>query len=271
MENQGYICGSCNKNYKEKFNFDRHKLCCEFFHKTQRERHNEIDISNDSLPTQREMYTLMQDLVLRIDKLEKENAKYRQMHNKKINIIDWLNTKTAPPSILFSKWVIEHVFSHVKDNLDVVFSCDLMTGVLKTFEKTIESTNETINKELPIRAIEGKNVSFYIFDYPIKSQNQKEGAIDVQPRWFKISNSDFDRYLAKLDHQFLVDFNRHWFSVHKEKVETDESYKDKYINYYKAILGGDRMSDETRYNKIRHKLHEKIKKRINSITEINIE
>ena len=32
----GYQCGFCKREYKEKFNYDRHKVCCEFLCKTRR-------------------------------------------------------------------------------------------------------------------------------------------------------------------------------------------------------------------------------------------
>jgi hypothetical protein len=250
----GYRCQNCNKTYREKFNYDRHFLCCDFFHKSCRERKNEIDIENDHLPDPRQMYSLIQDMVLRIDKLEKENKKYRNMQKNKINIIDWLNAKTSKPPILFSKWIAETVFPNIKENLETVFTTDLMTGILKSFDKAIEMTKES---DLPICTFDIKNLTFYVFD------NQPGQEI---PSWFKISNTDFENYLAKIDHQFLVDFNKNWYVINKDKMETDESFKDKYICYHKSILGGDRMSDQTRYNKIRHKLYEKLKKTINPIT-----
>jgi len=38
-----------------------------------------------------------------------------------------------------------------------------------------------------------------------------------------------------------------------------------YIDYYKKILGGERISDESRYNRIRHHIYGKIKKNIKSM------
>jgi len=272
----GYKCKYCSKTYREKFNYDRHYLCCEFFHKSSRERNNEIDISNEQLPSQRDMYSLLQDMVLRIDKLEKENAKYRKIQNKKINLLEWLNKKTnsEQPNIGFSEWIYDVLFPLIKDNLEIVFREDLLKGIIVTFQKAIGSIDE--DHKLPICSFDSnKFVLFYVFDKPKNLMNyhpnQEIEENDETPRWIKISNMDFDRYLSKIDHQFLVDFNRHWYCIHKNKMETDESFKDKYINYHKAILGGDRMSDETRYNKIRHWVYEKIKKRVNTISEIDVE
>jgi hypothetical protein len=269
--NNGYKCQYCSKIYREKFNYDRHYLCCEFFHKSSRERNNEIDISNEQLPSQRDMYLLIQDMVLRIDKLEKENARYRKIQNKKINLLDWLNKESSEkPIITFSNWIYNNLFPHIKDNLEIVFNIDLLKGIVLSFDKAIEKNDE----KLPICAVDNDNktMNLYIFEKPslFKHPNQEFDSEKELPRWVKLSNAEFDKFLIKIDHQFLVDFNRHWYCVNKNKMETDESFKDKYIHYHKAILGGDRMSDETRYNKIRHYLYEKIKQRINSVSEIEV-
>ena len=253
-----YICRCCNKSFHQKFNFDRHFVCCDFFHKTLRQRNNEVDVETDTIPTMRDMYSLMQDLVVRVDKLEKENAKYRQIQNKKVNVADWLNTK-APPAIVFSRWIKDILFPYVKECLPIVFEVDLYNGVVAAFTKAIASMDES---QIPFKAYDGRTINFYVFDHP-KNQEEQD-----PPRWYKITSTEFDRYLAKIDHQFLVDFNRNWYCLNKHRMETEESFKDKYIAYHKAILGGDRLSDESRHSKIRHRLYENIRRRINAVTEI---
>lgn len=253
----GHTCNWCNRTYREQFNFDRHFLCCQFLHRTRRQRNNEIDIENDPLPSQRDMYSLLQDLVLRVNTLEGENRRYKQLLTRKVNIIDWLNNNTPPPMI-FSRWLSDIVFPFVKDNLNIVFQNDLLKGIMATLDSALASMD---TDQIPLRAFSGRNTAFYIFDH-----NKQEAE---PPRWYKLTSQEFDKYLAKIDHQFLVDFNRYWYCAFKERMEVDESYKDKYITYHKAILGGNRVSDEARYNKIRHLLFERIKRRISAVTEID--
>ena len=84
-----YDCQYCNRNYKEKFNYDRHLLCCEFLFKSRREQNHEIDLLGP-IPSQREMYQLIQHMSVRIDKLEKENIRLRQVNTRKYNILEQL-------------------------------------------------------------------------------------------------------------------------------------------------------------------------------------
>jgi hypothetical protein len=160
--------------------------------------------------------------------------------------------------MIFSRWLSDIVFPFVKDNLNIVFHQDLLKGIMVTLDSALASMD---TDQIPLRAFSGRNTAFYIFDH-----NNQEAE---PPRWYKLTNQEFDKYLAKIDHQFLVDFNRYWYCAFKERMEVDESYKDKYITYHKAILGGNRVSDEARYNKIRHLLFERIKRRISAVTEID--
>ena len=81
-----YDCKYCKRNYKEKFNYDRHLLCCEFIFKSRREQNNEADLLAP-IPTQREMYQLIQHMSIRIDKLEKDNQRLQQVAKRKHNVL----------------------------------------------------------------------------------------------------------------------------------------------------------------------------------------
>ena len=250
----GYQCGFCKREYKEKFNYDRHKVCCEFLCKTRREQLNEID-QIEKLPTQKEMYMLIQELALRNEKLEKELAKLKHVQKQKINILEWLNsTNSSNPKIGFMDWILQVVYSEIKNILETVYDSNLSTGLTKLFDNIIEN-NES--NTIPIRAFENKSNVFYIYT---KNPHEFE--------WKIISNDEFNRILSKICHQFIVQFKNNWFTPNESKIENDEKYKDLYINYYKRILGGnERISDETRYQKVRNFIYTKIKKNIKSITE----
>ena len=65
-----YCCEYCNKTYILKHNYDRHKSVCNFFYKSPKEIADEID-NEGPIPNMREMYSLIQTMALRIQKLEK--------------------------------------------------------------------------------------------------------------------------------------------------------------------------------------------------------
>jgi hypothetical protein len=251
----GYQCCFCKREYKEKFNYDRHKVCCEFLCKSRREQLNELD-QIEKLPTQKEMYMLIQELALRNEKLEKEIAKLKQVQKQKINILEWLNSPNNPnnPMMHFNEWISKVVFPEIKNLLEIVYQTNLSTGLMNLFQNIIKM--DDLNK-LPIRAYENKSNTFYIFQ-------EKEGGFE----WKIITNDEFNKILSKISHQFIVQFKNNWFIPNQEKIEHDENYKDMYVNYYKSILGGnERISDESRNQKIRQFIYSIIKQNIKSIVE----
>jgi hypothetical protein len=239
-----YNCKFCGREYKEKFNHDRHAQTCEFLSKSRREQQNEID-AFEKLPTQREMFLLVQDLSIRITKLEKENTELKQSVKRKLKFHDILNQATKP-EFTFETWT-DMLLDHVEKFLVTVFHHDLLYASVELFQHFLD----TYEDRLPIRAYDVKPNKLYIYD--------------TDNVWTPITTEDFNKVLARISHRFLVEFNRCWFMVHREKIETEEEYKNMYMNYYLKILGGDREGgDELRYQKIRSKLYGKLKKNIRS-------
>lgn len=252
----GYTCNFCLRNFKEKFNYDRHILCCEFFHKSDRERINEVELI-ESLPTQLQMYRLIQELAIRVNRLEKDNRKLLQSQKRKINILDFLNEKNNQPSIIFYTWLTGIVYKNISEYLEVVFHNDLTTGIIHLFDNII---NNSEPDKIPICAFENKPNVFYIYDF----RNQLIKDIDSgenTPVWTALSIPEFTMILKKISHRFLIEFKKNWYDKNKHMIDTDETYKDKYIYYYKNILGGD-QSEDIRSHKIRVWLYNRIKTNI---------
>jgi hypothetical protein len=250
----GYQCCFCKREYKEKFNYDRHTVCCEFLSKSRREQRAEVD-TIERLPTHKELYLLIQELALRNEKLEKEVAKLKHVQKQKMNILDWLNSPHASksnPTISFTDWVSQVVYAGIPDVLKIVYENNLTIGLTKLFENVLELEN------LPIRAFENKNNIFYVF--------QKN--MDSDPTWNVLTTAELNNMFEKISHQFIVQFKKHWFIPNQHRVECDESYKDLYINYYQRILGGnERLSEDSRHHKLRLFMYSKLKQNIKQIIE----
>jgi hypothetical protein len=252
-----YKCKTCKKEYRLKYNCDRHEALCGFLCKTKGEQKDELDMEEEDIPTTHGLYRIIQSLSLRMDKLEKENLILRQHNKKKTNILDWLNGLIDKPETTFDAWLNTVVFINVQYSLEIVYSNNLLTGLKDLFRIIIDNSK---GKILPIRCFTNKANTFYLYE-----------TIDGNNKWKVISNSDFDKQLNRVCNQFIIDFKNKWYLVNREKMETDESYKDMYINYYKKILGGDdRMTDEARFQKIRHYLYEIMKEQIKSVVEYDV-
>jgi len=238
-----YTCKFCGREYKEKFNHDRHSQTCEFLSKTRREQDREID-AFEKLPSQRDLFLLIQELSIRVTKLEKENNELKGSIKRKLKFNDILN-QTSKPEFQFDVWT-DMLLDNVERYLDTVYTHDLLSATNELFQHFIDSYKD----KLPIRAYDIKPNAFYIYD--------SDGT------WTPISHQDFDKVLARISHRFLVEFNRCWCVVNRERIEKEENYKIMYMDYYRKILGGERLSDESRYHRIRQSMYGKIKKNIRS-------
>ena len=261
-DQKSYHCRYCSKNFKRKFNFDRHYNVCKFLSSSKNTIDNDMDLTKDKIPSMEDMYRLIQNMCVRIEKLEEENKKLRQSERRKIKIIDWLNnSKNIQMNITFSQWINDIVLKKVYLYLNVVFESDLLNGIIKLFENLIETAE--LNK-LPIQCFDNKTNIFYIYKMCI---DEKE---ECTKNWVQIKNHEFDTYLHLIVHQFLLDFKNIWYNANKTNIETNERYKDLYIDNYKNILGGDKITDQTRNDRIRDKLYKLLKQNIKQINEYDI-
>ena len=263
LKSNGYHnCTYCKKQFHQKFNYDRHVLCCEFISKSAKERENDIDITQQ-IPSTKDMYQLMQHMMMRITKLENENAKLKRVKKSKINVVDWLNdkSKNAPPPVTLSEWIRNTVLPSVKDHLNIVFTRDLLAGLTALFDKCISQVDMS---ELPICSFDTNMSIIYVY----KKQTGEEITTD-EPVWMKITNNELDKYLRRISNQFSYDFKTHWYDLHQTEVDTNEEYSEMYINYYKQILGG-KMTDETRFNKLRQHISSVLKRNLKSVVEYDI-
>ena len=64
-----YSCNYCMREYKEKYNYDRHIGFCEFSHKSMKERESEIE-AFDKPPSVNELFHYIKEISVRVDKLE---------------------------------------------------------------------------------------------------------------------------------------------------------------------------------------------------------
>lgn len=265
LKNSNYHnCNFCKKQFHQKFNYDRHVLCCEFITKSHKERENEIDITQQ-LPTTIEMYQLMQHMMVRITKLENDNATLRRVKRGKLSVLEWLNdnTKCPLPAFTFSDWIRNDILPNVKDYLETVFHQGLLAGLTSLFEQSISKCGSTT---LPICSFDTKLSKIYVFKKNTNVDVQNE---PTEPMWIKIPNVELDKYLRRVANQFTYDFKSCWYEVHKAEIETDEKYSEMYVDYYKQILGG-KMSDDTLFHKLRQYLSSQLKRNLKSVVEYDI-
>lgn len=248
-----YDCKFCNRTYHEKFNYDRHLLCCEFIFKSRREQNNEADLLAP-IPTQHEMYQLIQHMSIRIDKLEKDNQRLQQVAKRKHNVLEYMNSpeNLERMNMTFSEWIKKSILTEVHNSLQSVYDNDLLTGLKHLISNAI---NNLDTNEVPIRTFDSSN-TFYIF-------NLDENKVK---KWMKIQNNDLNKYLRRISNQFLYDFKTYWYDAHSELINQNEKYSELYLDYHGKVLGGN-MSEDTLFQKLRKDIFTQVKHNIKNIVE----
>jgi hypothetical protein len=182
-----------------------------------------------------ELYEIIKNLTKRIEVLENEKE-----HPKgKTNRIEKILKELSPPSLSFVDWV-NNLLNRVEYYLETVFNNDLHFAI-----KRLLSDSNTEN--LPIIVLNKKSNTFYYYN--------EEG------NWTLLENTVFEiKIINRINYRFLSDFNRLWYEKNAEKIKNSEEYSNLYNDYYMKILGGNRISDDSRNQKIRKHLYEILKK-----------
>lgn len=240
-----YICNYCSRGYNQKFNYDRHIGYCEFSHKSLKERENEFE-TFEKTPSLPELFSVVKELVIRIDKLEKENTRLKHLTSiskRKIGFLDRLNLHNKP-SITFTKWLTEIPFHYY---LNDIFENDLIKGVVSSLQY-----KKSVSSEYPIYAFSEKHNAFYIYDEVVENNNEKK------LQWILIQGNELDKWLNYISQSFLVEF-KNWCDEHKNEIDTDEKMKELYYSNFQKVLGNSKFSVDVRNQRIRQQLFSKIK------------
>lgn len=241
-----YECGFCNRQYKRKMNYDKHMLLCNIIRKTPAERLNEKE--QDNLPTMRELYTVIQTLVERQEKFEKQIEKMSSWINnnrKKINVLDWLNANHNG-SIDFNVWLSELIIS--EDDMELVFKHGFIEGMKYIINRLCLNDN-TREECLPIKAFEQKEGTLFIY---------------INENWEIMSSCMFELFFNTIT-KGLTKQLKLWQDKNKHRLYQN-GFTEIYIENVKKITGGD-LSREQQYHKIKQHLYNHIKVNIKQIVQ----
>ena len=229
-----YSCDYCNKIYKRKYHFDRHVLVCKV-----------ISISTGDLEikcqeradifTPEETSKLILDLYKRVTDAETRLRKITVAERKKVNIIDWLNTKSDTPEITFYEW-LERIEID-KFGLDLIFNNDYIEGTLLILETHLTEEN------IPIKAFDKKSNQLYIYT----------------DKWILVSTKEFNEILRMFSKKIMA----RGLVWNNENINNNtEEFRNNIPIFIKKLNGGnfkkERISSALRkgiYNKIKVEIH----------------
>ena len=197
-----------------------------------------------------QLVAYVKTLASKIEKLEKENEKLKGcvLKKKKLDIIDYLNEETNKPPICFKQWIESLDYKY---SIKTVFREDLLTGMIEVLDRGVNNISIVDHAQLPLRIFSNKPNSIYIYD--IDSNSDEKLA-----KWILLLNTDLDKWFSYMSKRFLIEF-KDWFDINKELVETDEKMKDHYVNFLQKTLGAQRISEESRNQRLKQYIYKAIK------------
>ncbi len=234
-----YTCEFCETGFKYKKQHDEHAVCCEFVDKKKEELKDNIDLTDDAIPSPRIMYELVKHLMVRNQHLEKEVEELRKFvkrEKSKINVIEYLNNHHFP-TIDYPQMMKMLVVQ--PRHLEAVFEGNIVDGVFALFD----------GLELPITAFSHKN-AFYVY---------KEAS------WHEFPQISMNAMFDILSNRFMKAYRSWERSKPELNVESEDVQKQKMILLRKVL--GTSMNDENKYRKFGTMMFEKLKKNVKNIVE----
>lgn len=265
-----HICSNCTRKYKNKTNYDKHKLICNIMSKTIKERERENNNIDDT-PNIRELYSIILHLSNKCEIMERKIEKLNGVYNrdkKKVNVLDWLNTnkiyleQDGDREIqVFSEWIKTVNIS--ENDMNYVVEHTFLDGLKYIIKKLLRENGE-YNIYCPIRAFEQKDNLFYIYDYV----NTDSSKYDGEKKWIIMSHEKINELFTKITKGFITQL-RIWKDKNIHRISED-GFTHMYANHIKKLTGGD-LSIQQQQIKFRKYLYNDIKINIKSLIEYEYE
>lgn len=234
-------CHFCHKQWRLKTEYHKHLTCCEYFYQLRRNPEMTDDFGG-KIPSQRELFRLVQEFVNKCNYLEKEVSRLKKViHTRNTkSIVECLNHPAQFPPYPFTEWWKE--IPVTQTHLEMVFQGDLTDGM----KRAIEEYLPTEPRRLPLRAFIQKPNMFYLY---VGSSSSP---------WKVMQNADWEAMLLHLSQLLLKEFLK-W---QKENAHScDEKSFERELNYMMKI-NGTKTSSEKRIGEMKKWLFPKLQENI---------
>lgn len=205
----GYRCKSCDKTYTRKTAFQTHIVLCEFVHLSKRERKLDLEETVTELPSQLQMFKIIQHLALKYDKLEEKLGFLQEWIDKKkqkIDVLAWLSCNNPCPDITFTELATKLIIT--QENITLLHDNPFQHVLQVIFNNTFASYHST---KLPIACFTQKT-KMYKFNDGIWSELTSEELISL-----------FNIIQNRLIHEL-----REWKKENQDKMDSSDKLCDLY-------------------------------------------
>jgi hypothetical protein len=242
------VCKHCKKEYKNDGTLKKHLILCEILNNKQTQLNNMND-TNFILPSQIQLYQIIQELVIKQSKMEEKMdqlQKWVEIKKKKINIIDWLNHHQHPD--YYYKNIIE-LFTIQDTDIDFIYKPDnlMMDLILLLLERNLYE-----QQAIPLFAFTQKNNMIYYFD----SSNNHTNPVS-QNTWNELPKEKLTSLLNQI-HSKIFNVLMEWRKKHNEFIHSNDRNEVLYCKMMGKFMGID-FKQASILNKIYSSIYNKIK------------
>lgn len=257
-------CEYCGKKYVRKQSYIKHVLLCEILRKSKHEVKCYKE-ENYEIPSARELYNVVQELVLKCDKMEKEMCEMRQYINKKkkkVDISEWLNKNNIMGS---NKSVLDWVQNWKVDE-EVMMEVLSSSSIIDTFQHLLKLQISTDNQSQsstdaeplasefvpPIYGCSQTPNSLYIYELGSGEEEEERFLL-----WKKCDNDDFSK-IVKYIHKKIVNTIITWSIRNEREIATNVKTDDMYSKIMLKTMNVD-LNSSAFVNKIKTTFYQLLK------------
>ena len=218
-------CPHCGKKFKTNPALHKHIILCQL---------DKNEVKNSVVPTQKEMWVIIQKLYKENEIQKKKIEKLEQIVNKdvkKLNMVDWLNQNDK--GIDIDSWLKTNIIVTM-DDLNTIFMTDYTRGLSNILSNNIINSENT-----PFRAFSHKVKQLYIFQ---KNKWKKATKSDIMKIFDRISlnilkqSKEYDKSLSN-NEKFGADNMQYLKNCDKIMV-VDTKKKEKHYRYIESSIIG---------------------------------
>jgi hypothetical protein len=218
-------CPHCGKKFKTNPALHKHIILCQL---------DKNEVKNSVVPTQKEMWVIIQKLYKENEIQKKKIEKLEQIVNKdvkKLNMVDWLNQNDK--GIDIDSWLKTNIIVTI-DDLNTIFMTDYTRGLSNILSNNIINCENT-----PFRAFSHKVKQLYIFQ---KNKWKKATKSDIMKIFDRISlnilkqSKEYDKSLSKKE-KFGADNMQYLKNCDKIMI-VDTKKKERHYKYIESSIIG---------------------------------
>jgi hypothetical protein len=286
--NNVFICNNCNKRYKNKINYDKHCLLCDFSIENSKESNETSPLVDPTHPVNSKindclLIELLKDLLIKYNKLSNEMCeikKWMSREKKQINILDWLNHNNPIEfqtissfdefinNFMISEEYIKKITTSSILDLYLYSIDDLFSNDIENISSN--TTNPITPSPMPICCFSQKVNVFYIY-----TEICTKSAKSIEFHWREASNEDLLRIFNKTKNKLITELCK-WNDFQQNQIAETNSNHNHYNNakdkldelFNKSILKlMTDISNNHIFQKLKSKLYHKLKTDIKQYVE----